>query len=105
MRQPQGFGRAVGAGAGHDLDPAGRKLDDRSDDPLVLFVAQRGALARGAHRAEAGRAGGDLELDLLAQLVVVDARITKRRRDRHRQPGKRFTLGSHNGRSRRLVMR
>ena len=64
LRQAEGFGRAVRAGAGHDLDSAGDGLDDEGDDALLFLVAERGRLAGGAHRDEAVGAGGDLELDL-----------------------------------------
>ena len=67
LRQPQGLGRAVRAGAGHDLDPAAGGLHDRGDHPLVLFVRERRRFAGGADRAQAVRAGRDLKLDLLAE--------------------------------------
>ena len=95
LGQPQGLGRAVRAGAGHHLDPAGHRLDDEGDHPLVLVVRQRGRFAGRADRAEAVRAGRDLELDLLPEDVVVDLAVGKRRDQGDRQTGKCFTLRAH----------
>ena len=95
--QPQRLARAVRAGAGHHLDPAGRDLDHRGDDPFVLFVRQRGRFARRADRAEALRAGRDLKFDLLAQSLDVGLAVLERSGDRHGQAGKRFTFGWHRG--------
>ena len=93
--QPQGLLGAVRAGAGHDLDPPGGRLDHGRDHPLVLRVRERGALAGRAHRADARRAGLDLELHLPLQGLDIDLAVAERRDHGHRQAGKLFTAGWH----------
>ena len=93
--QPQGLVGAVAAGAGHDLDPPGRRLDHGGDHPLVLGVRERGRLAGRAHRADARRAGRDLKLDLPLQGLEVHLAVAERRDRGHRQAGKIFTARGH----------
>ena len=38
LREPQRLGRAVRAGAGHDLDASGCGLDEGGNDGVVLLV-------------------------------------------------------------------
>ena len=90
-REPQGFFGAVRAGARHDLDAPGRRLDHGRDHALVLRVRKRGTLARRAHRADAGRTGGNLELDVPLQGLDIDLHVAKRGNNGHGQAGKIFT--------------
>ena len=77
LRQANGLRRGVGPGARHHEHPAGRRLDAFGDHPLVLIVRERGRLAGGAHRADAGRARGSLEVDLLRQSHRIEDAVAK----------------------------
>ena len=102
-REAEGFLGAVRARARHDLGPAGGRLDHGRDHPLVLGVGKGGALARRAHRAEAGGAGRDLELDIPLQGLDIDLAVAKGRDHGHGQAGKIFTSGGHGGPSETAV--
>ena len=66
-REVDRLGGAVRAGAGDHRHPAPRLLDADLDDPLVLVVAQRRALAGRADRDEAVGAVLDLPVDECAR--------------------------------------
>ena len=61
--QPDRLGGGVRARAGHDLGPAGGRLDHDGDHPLVFLVRQRRRFAGRAHRAQDRRPLGDVPLD------------------------------------------
>ena len=69
LREVEGFGRGVGARAGHDRDAASGELDRLADDFDVLVVVEGGGLAGGADGDQAVDAVLDLEFDQLLQVI------------------------------------
>ena len=61
----------------------------------MLRVRERGAFAGRAHRAEAGRAGADLEFHVPLQGLNVDLAIAKGGDHCHGQSGEIFTSSGH----------
>ena len=95
LRQPQGFRGAVGAGAGHDLDPAAGPLHHGGDHLLVFLMVERGRLARGADGGQAIRAFLDVPVDQPAQSVVIDLAAAKWRDKCHCEARELFAFGCH----------
>ena len=93
--QAEGFLGAVRSRARHHLGPAGGRFHHGRDHPLMLRVRERGALARRAHGAKAGRAGLDLEFDVLLQGLDIDLAVAKGSDHGHGQAGEIFTSGGH----------
>ena len=96
-RQADGLAGAVGAGAGHHLDPARRPLADGGDDALVLLMVQGRRLAGGTHGGQAVGALLDVPIDQLEQRREVDLPVAERRDQRDGQAGEHFSLGGHRG--------
>ena len=95
LRQPNRFGRAVGAGSGDDLHPASRLLADDGDDPLVLVVGDGWAFPGGSHRADAIGPLLDLPVDQFPERRFIDRAIAKRGHQCNRDAGKLHTLRTH----------
>src|SRR6185437_6657359 len=80
-----GLHRVVGARAGDDRHAPARLIDADVDDVAVLGVAQRRALAGGAGRHQAMRAGADLPIDQGAKGRLVEFPVLEwRHQGRHR---------------------
>ena len=69
LGQVEGFGRGVGARAGHDRDAAGGELDRLTDDFDMLVVVESRGFAGGADGDQAVDASCDLEFDQLLQVI------------------------------------
>ena len=81
LRQRHRLGRGVRPRAGQDLDLARSKFDHLLDDLVMLGMIKGRRLARRADGADALDATGDLELDELLQLAVVNGAVLRERRD------------------------
>jgi hypothetical protein len=79
LREVDGFGSGVGAGAGDHRHALPGHLDAQLDDALVLVMAERGALARGADRDQPVRALGDLPLHEPLERRLIDLAVLERR--------------------------
>ena len=95
--QPQGLFGAVRAGAGHNLDAAGRRLDDGRDDPLVFGMRERGRFAGRAHGANARRARRHLKFHLLLQGFDIHLPVAEGRDQSDGKAGKVFGSGHVEG--------
>ena len=85
-REVDRLGGGVGTRPGdHGKAPSGALHDDL-DDPLVLVVAQRRRLAGRSTGNDAVGAVGDVELDELTQLGLVDATLAERGDQRDERP-------------------
>ena len=69
------FAGVVGAGAGNDFDAAGGVLNGGFHHRNVLFYAQRGRFAGGAHGHNAVGAGIDVPVDELFELLKIHTAI------------------------------
>jgi hypothetical protein len=94
--ESNGFGGAVGPGAGHDFDSSGRMFAGDSNDPLVFIVSQRGTFAGGADRNNTVGAGCNVEIDQFAEHGFVERAVRGHWSDEgHGETGEFFAASDH----------
>ena len=84
----------IGAGAGHDRNPAARLIDAPLHHLFVLVMGQCRAFAGGAHRDKPAGALGDLPVHEIAKRFFVDGTVLERG-DKRGKRASEACLGGH----------